>query len=62
MAGSTVGIAIEVQGVAQADAAVKVVKRSLEDLGTSGTKAGEGVKVVKRNLDDLGSGSTKEGD
>ena len=61
MAGSTVGIAIEVQGVAQADAAVKVVKRSLEDLGTSGTEAGRGVQVVKRSLDDLGSGSAKSG-
>jgi len=57
MAGSNVSIAIEVQGVAQADAAVKVVKRSLEDLGTSGTEAGRGVQVVKRSLDDLGSGS-----
>ena len=57
MAGSTVGIAIEVQGAAQADAAVKVVKRSLEDLGASGVDAGTGIKVVKRNLDELGQGS-----
>ena len=52
MAGSTVGIAIEVQGADKADAAVKVVKRSLEDLGSDSTKSG--VSALTAAFDKLG--------
>ena len=54
MAESTVSIAIEMLGVPQADAAVKVVKRGLDELGQGSVGAENGVKTVKRSLDDLG--------